>query len=544
MKTGNGKIANLPSHIRDELNWRINDGDEGKELVEWLNAKPEVIDVVTRLFDGKPISQQNLSQWRTHGYRQWHVHYIIVQEMMALAMNSEDFEETGVDCEKLLMALKANYAEMIQRWIITPTEQMTYRLDVFKDLTSAVLGMRRSEQKDQRFELDRERFEFARETKRGKSPASSEPPVASSPDDRTPRRDAAVAGLSEAGSGPIASEDRQPATSVEPTPPEKAESRDRATLTPSSSPDPTIIGSNAETHDRTPRRDAAVAGLCEAGSGPIASEDRQPTTSVEPMPPAIAESPDRETFIPLPDHPIIHSGLCSPQEAALSDHPPADLPVHPSSAVHDSSADPAQTEEDAPPVIPECPITDDCNPQESPRTAPAEARLSSPSKSRQHRRGHRRRKSRFGQISDPPPVARSIVPAVAASEPIGVGAGGGPGRGEPIGVGAGGGPGRGEPIGVGAEGSGVGAGGGQGETRVGGGPGRRQASHQSVAPTPTPSSQPAATASMPLPRPAVPPSASVIPTKLPTPENVPLRPNRQPGGPPRNASPRNPFGLL
>ena len=140
MKTGNGKIANLPAKVRDELNRRINDGEEGKELLEWLNAKPEVVDVVTRLFDGKPISQQNLSQWRTHGYRQWHVHHIIVQEMMGLASNSEDFEETGVDCEKLVGALTANYAEMIQRWIITPPEQMTYRREVFKDLTHEVLA--------------------------------------------------------------------------------------------------------------------------------------------------------------------------------------------------------------------------------------------------------------------------------------------------------------------------------------------------------------------------------------------------------------------
>lgn len=55
MKSGNGKIANLPNHIRETLNWRLNDGEEGKELVEWLNAQPEV---VTKLFDGKPISEQ------------------------------------------------------------------------------------------------------------------------------------------------------------------------------------------------------------------------------------------------------------------------------------------------------------------------------------------------------------------------------------------------------------------------------------------------------------------------------------------------------
>ena len=96
MKHGNGKIANLPDHIRNELNWRINDGDEGQELVDWLNAKPEVVDVVTRLFDGKPISPQNLSFWRTHGYLRWHAYHVIMRETCELAQNSGVVEATGI----------------------------------------------------------------------------------------------------------------------------------------------------------------------------------------------------------------------------------------------------------------------------------------------------------------------------------------------------------------------------------------------------------------------------------------------------------------
>jgi hypothetical protein len=52
MKTGNGKIANLPPEIRDELNYRINDGEPGNDLVDWLNSKPEVIKVIHERFDG------------------------------------------------------------------------------------------------------------------------------------------------------------------------------------------------------------------------------------------------------------------------------------------------------------------------------------------------------------------------------------------------------------------------------------------------------------------------------------------------------------
>jgi hypothetical protein len=40
MKTGKSKIGNLPAQIRDELNYRISDGEPGNELVEcWAFTK-------------------------------------------------------------------------------------------------------------------------------------------------------------------------------------------------------------------------------------------------------------------------------------------------------------------------------------------------------------------------------------------------------------------------------------------------------------------------------------------------------------------------
>ena len=159
------KSRTYPEHIRDELNWRLNDGDEGKELVAWLNAKPEVIDVVTRLFDGKPISEQNLSLWRTHGYLRWHAYHVVMRETCELAQNSGVVKATGIDCEKMLGALKANYASMIQSWMVTPTGQMTYRMEVIKNLTGGVLAISRDE-------IQRERLELLRQKQADKSESS------------------------------------------------------------------------------------------------------------------------------------------------------------------------------------------------------------------------------------------------------------------------------------------------------------------------------------------------------------------------------------
>jgi len=80
-RTGNGKIARLPKALRDELNRRLRDGVPGWSLVAWLNSLPEVRTVLAAQFGGSPIGEQNLSQWRKRGYRDWEV----MQEALELS---------------------------------------------------------------------------------------------------------------------------------------------------------------------------------------------------------------------------------------------------------------------------------------------------------------------------------------------------------------------------------------------------------------------------------------------------------------------------
>jgi hypothetical protein len=69
--THNGKIGRLPKTIREQLNRRLENGEKGPPLVAWLNSLPEVQALLAAEFDGKPIRQQNLSDWRKHGYAKW-----------------------------------------------------------------------------------------------------------------------------------------------------------------------------------------------------------------------------------------------------------------------------------------------------------------------------------------------------------------------------------------------------------------------------------------------------------------------------------------
>jgi hypothetical protein len=69
--TRNGKIARLPKHIRDELGRCIENGEQGRELVAWLNAIPAAQDVLKEQFGARPLTEQNLSEWKQGGHPEW-----------------------------------------------------------------------------------------------------------------------------------------------------------------------------------------------------------------------------------------------------------------------------------------------------------------------------------------------------------------------------------------------------------------------------------------------------------------------------------------
>src|ERR1700744_2123417 len=71
MSTRNGKIARLPESIRHELSLRMEGGESGLNLCNWLNAQPEVHASMAQYFDRRPIFEQNLSEWRQGGHQEW-----------------------------------------------------------------------------------------------------------------------------------------------------------------------------------------------------------------------------------------------------------------------------------------------------------------------------------------------------------------------------------------------------------------------------------------------------------------------------------------
>jgi hypothetical protein len=70
--TRRGKIAKLPGEIREQFNRRLDAGEEGAPLADWLNGLPEVRTMLAASFEGQPISESNISHWKQGGgFEDW-----------------------------------------------------------------------------------------------------------------------------------------------------------------------------------------------------------------------------------------------------------------------------------------------------------------------------------------------------------------------------------------------------------------------------------------------------------------------------------------
>lgn len=114
--TRNGKIARLPASIRDHLNRRLSDGEPGTRLVQWLNGLPLVQEVMADEFGGRPVKEQNLTEWKQGGYEDWLRHQETCAWVRAVADESAELEDEAGDFS-VADWLSAPLAVALGRWV-------------------------------------------------------------------------------------------------------------------------------------------------------------------------------------------------------------------------------------------------------------------------------------------------------------------------------------------------------------------------------------------------------------------------------------------
>ncbi len=166
MTTRTGKIARLPREIRDELNRRLDDGESGTSVVAWLNAQPDVQAVPAASFAARPISEQNLSEWKQGGFQDWlhlqetrHLVRSLTEESSALSQDSADPVSTLLSAP-LAAALARCLRSFSDAASDDPASQRTL-LAVARELS----WLRRSDQAEQLLRMKREAWQAKKDEK-------------------------------------------------------------------------------------------------------------------------------------------------------------------------------------------------------------------------------------------------------------------------------------------------------------------------------------------------------------------------------------------
>src|SRR5580698_9834832 len=93
MSTRIGKIGRLSKERRHELGQRIEDGEPGTDIVHWLNSQPDVQKILQERFDGRPVSEQNLSDWKRGGHAEWLRREEAREAALLLTERADDLDE-------------------------------------------------------------------------------------------------------------------------------------------------------------------------------------------------------------------------------------------------------------------------------------------------------------------------------------------------------------------------------------------------------------------------------------------------------------------
>jgi hypothetical protein len=160
-----GKIARLPRETRNELNRRINDGESGRRLLEWLNALPEVRSILDRDFDARDINDQNLSDWKQGGYRDWLAQQEALSHVGELAANADELAAVvrGRISDHLATILAARYATEFSGWHDGDGEDLRRTLRVLRDICRDVVELRRGDHEAARLQIEQARLDQERD---------------------------------------------------------------------------------------------------------------------------------------------------------------------------------------------------------------------------------------------------------------------------------------------------------------------------------------------------------------------------------------------
>jgi hypothetical protein len=175
----NGKIARLPGPIREQINLRLQNDENGRDIIAWLNSNDEVKAVLANEFAGHEINDENLSQWKHGGYHDWEAHQFALAETQRIMAEGMELDRVGDKAlaDKLAAWLLGRYALATRRLIENENDPAAWKL--LREVCHDLVALRRGDHFAEWLRIDREKLELhrqrqEREEKAAKSEAEAE----------------------------------------------------------------------------------------------------------------------------------------------------------------------------------------------------------------------------------------------------------------------------------------------------------------------------------------------------------------------------------
>ena len=156
MSVHRGKIGQLSPELREQVNLRLERGHREAPIVAWLNSLPEVQAMLKNEFEGKPIREQNLSDWRKHGFKDW----LRLRQAKCLAAEIGELPVAANSpfTDQLSAWGSVRYLMAVRDLVQNPADGSSH-FDTMREFHRDVIALRLADHRSARLQFEKRRLE-------------------------------------------------------------------------------------------------------------------------------------------------------------------------------------------------------------------------------------------------------------------------------------------------------------------------------------------------------------------------------------------------
>ena len=150
----------MPRYLRELLNRRLDDGEPGPPLLVWLNGCADVQEILEREFGGRAVSEQNLSEWRQGGFKDWQRQQEACDHVRRLtdqAAGLDEAAEEGRITDRLASVFAVELFKLMEQMLEKSTDDKE-RLGYLQGGLREIRLLRRGDHSAARLQMETERW--------------------------------------------------------------------------------------------------------------------------------------------------------------------------------------------------------------------------------------------------------------------------------------------------------------------------------------------------------------------------------------------------